>query len=583
MLGEIALLTGSGVFTECIDQALDVLRIGAGADACELFVLDVASGELLMMSCASRDIGAFCSQERFDLGSDYPGIVAREARPLATCDLARDTRFLRTGVPELGYRSFACVPVVRGEHVLGTLHLAWKDAAAPVERGMRLSQAAVPPIATGLLASFADLASRDGWATERKLKTLARRFRRAGSADIATIGLSTPSGDAMVARASTAGRDLWCEHLSTGCLADCPGTLADGRCEVHRGRHSDWPLPCQVLPREFGRIVGVPLFAGGAIQGAVFLGYRRDPPVPSTRHMPALLALARDVAPLIGRSPPRGSSYPSRDARPRGSADDRRLQLRCLGEFEVLVDGARVPRETFSRAKSAELLKVLALQRGRPLSRDALVERLWPGVDLASGAQRFHVAMHALRRAVEPPVQGRRWVHVCSREEGFALDLATCTLDLEEFRRLLGLSLRAELQERPVGEVISLLAEAIGLYRGDLFDGDPLAQRYAPEVAAYRDQYLEALIRLSRFASRQGAVERAISLLRRATEVDPLREDVHELLVRALWKAGRKLDARRQYDRCATLLMTEFGIEPAAGMQRLGELLDDSLAAVWRS
>jgi len=569
------MMSGSDSFLAGVDHALDVLRMGAGADASELFLLDSAESELLLTGCTGPDVATFCCQERFDLGRGYPGIVAARRSGLSSDRLQRDPRYLRRAVQALGYHTATAVPILRGERVLGTLHLAWKRPNPALDRAWRLLAAAAPLVATALAAGLAELTGGDGAvgeSSEQALCTQAERFRRLAGADEASVILFSADARGVGGCGSTGPIHLVCEKLATSGVEGCSHSDVMTRGVVLHGRRLSWPAACRTLPRGFARVIAVPLRDGSVDVGVAYVGWRKAPPGPSTRFLLPLRSLARNLAPEL-RPPSETTALPSVLA-PVTAAGTQHLRLQCFGPFTVFLDGTLVHRRTFSRSKSIDLLKMLILRRGRPISRDALVERLWPGAELEAGARSLHVAMHALRRAIEPEVAGRQWEHVLSRGDSFLIDLGSnCTLDLRDWRDLLASFHTATAAGEHVSERTPLLERAIGLYRGELFADDQDAEWCLADRQAYQNEFLEVLVRLSELYEGQGATDRSLSLLRRAVRVDPLREDLHRRLIMAFWQFGRLDEARRQYARCVEILRYEGGVQPSSETLNLGLLV----------
>lgn len=574
-LGRIAFLTGRGDFRTGFESALDVLRVGAGADACEFFVLGSHTGELLLTACVGGDSDAFCSRERFDLGAGFPGRVALTGVPLATRDLAHEASFLRPAVVARGYQSFACGPVARGGRPIGTIHLAWKRADADLERAARLLDAAGHAFATALFASYADvlLAHGDGVPPSADhLGDLARRFREVGGADAATVVLFDEAGGGIAGCGSAAAGHVVCRQLARAGAAGCSWLVDATRPALRRGERGTWPKPCRAVAPGYEQFVEIPLRVGGRTVGVVFLAHETAPLPPHTRHFGRLSALAHDVGARL--QPP--------DERPRASpvtvvAEGPRLRLQCLGPFSVYVNGRLVHPRDFVRARAIELLKFLVAQGGRAVSRDRLVEHLWPGSELATATRSLHVTMHALRRVIEPEVDGHRWAHIRTQEDRFLFDLSSsCFVDLFEFQSLVTQSHKAHSRGCPADEVMDLLDRAISLYRGDLFEDTPDAEWAAPLRRSLRDSYLDSILRLAELAGGRGSAEHAISLYRQASDMDPLREDVQRRLIRALWEAGRRREARTRYEQCADALRQALGIAPTIETRRLGEMMGRS-------
>ncbi len=576
VVGRIASQSGGGVFLTWLDYALDALRTGARADASELFLFDEAAGELLLAGCSGPDADAFCSLDRFPLGCGYPGIVATTRGALSTRDLLLDPRYLRTQVQALGYCAFVAVPLMRADRLFGTLHLAWKRPDAPLESSARLLWAATRVMATTLVAAQAELAGSLGQQPGESASTLrdqAERIRRFSGSDEVSIVTLDLDGKGVCGCGSTGADHLVCHRLAASSIGACPLTVDKSRGIVLVGPRTTWPIPCRhALPQGFSTVIEAVLRRGADAVGLVSVAWREAISGSATHLLAPLLSLGQSLVPAQ-RTAPATLNLPA-VLPPVTAAGTQRLHLQCFGPFTVYVDGILVHRRAFARAKAIDVLKILILHQGRPISRDALVERLWPDADLESGARSLHVAMHALRRAVEPEVQGRQWEHVLSRGDTFLIDLGSgCSLDLQAWNSLLRASQVAAAQGKSDAEVAALLDQAIALYQGDLFEDDLDAYWCLAEREAYRNQFLGALSRLAQISERTGAIERAVFLRRQAARVDPLLEDPQRALIETLLRSGRLVEARRHYREYAELARAELGPRLSAAMQELGSRL----------
>ena len=77
------------------------------------------------------------------------------------------------------------------------------------------------------------------------------------------------------------------------------------------------------------------------------------------------------------------------------------VAVEALGRFRVLREGVAVPRSAWRSRKARDLLKMLVARHGRPVSRDALIEALWPEEDPARCANRLSVALSTLRGVLD--------------------------------------------------------------------------------------------------------------------------------------------------------------------------------------
>src|SRR3954469_9558100 len=84
---------------------------------------------------------------------------------------------------------------------------------------------------------------------------------------------------------------------------------------------------------------------------------------------------------------------------PQGSAG-MDVSVRLLGGFEVVVDGRAVHPHHWRRRSASALVKLLALQPGRRLRREEVIDALWPDLLVDEAAPRLHKAAHYARSAL---------------------------------------------------------------------------------------------------------------------------------------------------------------------------------------
>ncbi|MFF4606478.1 BTAD domain-containing putative transcriptional regulator [Streptomyces sp. NPDC001339] len=251
---------------------------------------------------------------------------------------------------------------------------------------------------------------------------------------------------------------------------------------------------------------------------------------------------------------------------PTRTAHDPRPQLsfRVLGPVQTVTDGA----ETDIRPPlCAAVLAALLLRQGRPGSASALIEDVWGDAapPHALGALRTHVSR--LRRMLEPGRAARTPARILvSHGEGYALRLEPGALDLAEFDRLTDAAERARSAGRPQ-EARSLLDAALQLWRGEPLSGVP-----GPYAAAQRARLTER--RLAAVEARWEAELQldghaaAISPLQALADDHPLRERTQELLMTALYEAGRQAEALEVHARARRALRAA-GAVPGPRLERI--------------
>ena len=213
--------------------------------------------------------------------------------------------------------------------------------------------------------------------------------------------------------------------------------------------------------------------------------------------------------------------------------------------------------------KASELLVRLALEAGVLVRADRLVDDLWAagGVDTRRNTLQSKVAM--LRRALgDPPVIVERRRRLRARR-----------------RAVRGRCARRVGRHGNCGAVCSTPATTaapptcarrrLKLYRGDVLqaagDGD--------WVSPHRARLEEARMKLVeiQFSARLrlGDVGDVIGELEAAVATYPFQEGLWELLITALYRAGRQADALATYQRVRDQLADELGLDPGPQLQQL--------------
>lgn len=553
-----------------LDCAAELLRRTAAADDCEILLREPEGGDLILSVCQGRDREALHERTRFGLGVGFPGIAAETGRAVLTRHLDRDRRFLRRGVVRAGVTGFVTAPLWSEQGPVGCVSLAWRNGAARVGDGAELLQQAagvlMPAVRAGLLAAREAVdraADEAGAGRDACSRVCLEALVAAAGARGGTLALYHQSGAAGAALYSTAAPMDICADALDG-RARC-SLVAPGHGVALCGAREGWPSACRRLPQSVVAPVCLPLRLRDRLTGVVVLDRGPSPPTPPTRDLVPLLTMAREAAYRLAAT--------TETVTPASQAGEAVLEIRCLGRFEVLAHGRPLAPSAFARRKALALLKFLVLNAGNPVNRYALVEHLWPGVSEAVGTNRLHGVLHALRNAVEPSRQERRWEYVCGIHDCYYFNLESSHwIDMHAFRRYAAMGQDAARRGRS-GEAIRHLEAALELYRGDLFEDEPYADWCEVERSELRQRSVDLMRQLAELRVKGGDPERGLVWLRQALRADPLREDLHQMLIRTLLALGRRGEARGQYVTWVRLLREELGAEPLPETRALAPAL----------
>lgn len=235
------------------------------------------------------------------------------------------------------------------------------------------------------------------------------------------------------------------------------------------------------------------------------------------------------------------------------------LVIKTLGGFDVVVAGEAAPRSAWQSKVAREILWMLIATRGRPLTREALIDRLWPDDDLTKASNRLSVALSTIRRILDPEGKGLH-DHIVADRDSVRLSRANLAIDVEEFledarvgRRLLASGNR----ERG----LALLRSAENRYVGEFLEEEPYADWAISLREEARSEYMTVAAILAENATEEGDHDGASRRYLRMLERDPYNEPAHIGLITSMRLSGRHGTARRLYGNYV-IRMGELDVEP---------------------
>jgi predicted ATPase/DNA-binding SARP family transcriptional activator len=235
------------------------------------------------------------------------------------------------------------------------------------------------------------------------------------------------------------------------------------------------------------------------------------------------------------------------------------FQISVLGPVEVRRDGEPVP---VPGGKTSELLVRLALEAGVLVRTDRLVDDLWAADAVNTRRNTLQSKISKLRRAFGDPLV------IAAGDGGYRLAVEPSAVDaLAVLQHAVTAS--ALLDAGDDRGAADLSASALQLYRGDLLqaagDGD-----WAAPHRARLDEARMTLIE-TQFSARMrlGDAGDVIGELEAAVATHAYQEGLWELLITALYRAGRQADALATYQRVRSRLADDLGLAPGPRLQQL--------------
>lgn len=241
------------------------------------------------------------------------------------------------------------------------------------------------------------------------------------------------------------------------------------------------------------------------------------------------------------------------------------MLVATLGRFAVVRRGEPVALAAWQSRKARDLFKLLIARRGRPLTREAAVEALWPQQDSARPGtlgNRLSVALSTIRKVLDPDRAHSPDHYVAADSQSIALRLDHLSVDVVEFLDTARAAIATATAE-DLKAAQTRLHRARSLYAGDFLEDDPYEDWAVECREEARSAALMVLRLLARAAAEQGSDEMTCEHLGQLLELDPYDEDAWLALVAAQLRLHRHGEARRRYA-AYVRRMADLGIAPVA-------------------
>ncbi len=572
---------------QTIDQTLSFLIKLTGAQAGEVWLIEPGDRSVVFVGHQGSHRLAFTQITHFGPGEGFPGVILVTRQPVYTDRLPEQPFVLRSRLRHSGLQAYAGIPLTgAGGGLVGTIGVAFQEPRVDFGRALRLLGWVGTPL--GLKVD----------ATLTRLREVARaHFTRMVSEG--ELDLKRALGSLLAELVQLAGADGGELHLiGEGVVArhglpdsvTAPFGVGIEKLYGPRTGQAEPVWAWQTGGQSGGAWCWIPMLSERGTVGVVMLYYRAAKELPAESTLAVFEHFAAAVAESfltlrtclerthrVGGPVRLGAAAPAALAaradevgtNPDGAPAAVRLEIRCLGPFELTVNGRPVTPAMVPRKRALTLLKILLAHNGRPQSKEALIDLLWPGADPDTKASQFHVLVHELRALIEPGRRDQGWIYICNDGDRYYFNVqAEAFIDAREFSRLCEQGRQAEARA-DWDQALKAYEQAVQLYRGDYFEDEPYADWCWQQREHLRELCLEALSRLAEICRRAGRWEESISYLRRGLELDPVRESLHSELMYALWASGRRTEAIRQYEVCRRLLQEKFGLAPLPETQEL--------------
>lgn len=250
-----------------------------------------------------------------------------------------------------------------------------------------------------------------------------------------------------------------------------------------------------------------------------------------------------------------------------------RAEINVLGALEVAIDGVSVVP---TAAKPRQLLAMLAINVGRLVTTNALMEELWGDNAPRSATSTLQTyVMHVrrlIREALPDSEQDQARVILATRHTGYVLQFDPDVVDAERYYRLASAG-RAAGAAGDYVEAERLLSEALAAWRGpmlvDVVAG-PQLEIEAMRLAESRLADLTLRIDADLFLGRHHQLLGDLAAL---CARHPYMENFRAQYMLALYRCGRPGQALKVYHDMWATIRDHLGVDPSPRLRQLHQAM----------
>jgi DNA-binding SARP family transcriptional activator len=259
-----------------------------------------------------------------------------------------------------------------------------------------------------------------------------------------------------------------------------------------------------------------------------------------------------------------------------GSLDTERVHagVRLFGGVEIHGPAGST---SFAGAKQRAIAARLAVDAGRPVSAEQLVDSVW-GDDLpATVRASVQVHISQIRRALSEI--GLAEV-IVTKPSGYVLDIDPEAVDVRRFQRIAALARQAH-DRSEHAHALKLAEQAFELWRGQPLAGIGQAPFAESVTASLDDVRLDVVANATLDSIATGRHDAMLPLVETLVAEHPYREPLWASLARLLYAQGRQADALDRLTTLRRILLEELGLDPSPAVAELErQILDHDQALV---
>jgi LuxR family maltose regulon positive regulatory protein len=239
-----------------------------------------------------------------------------------------------------------------------------------------------------------------------------------------------------------------------------------------------------------------------------------------------------------------------------------RIRIKTLGNFNVLKNDVPIEDKKWQGNQPKRLLKAIIARGSLKVSKEIIMEDLWPESQPEPVENKFKVTLHRLRKVLEPKTDKTiGYTYIQLKDKFISLDKDLCYADADEFLSLYDKG-KIKGKSGDETEALSFYEAAAKLYQGDFLKEDLYESWTYIKREELRIKYIDLLYKTAQLYESRGGANKAIACYKKVIQSDPASENAYRRLMTLYSNRGMRSAALKTYEECKRALQTGLDTVP---------------------
>ncbi|MFE6074865.1 response regulator [Paenibacillus sp. NPDC057886] len=234
------------------------------------------------------------------------------------------------------------------------------------------------------------------------------------------------------------------------------------------------------------------------------------------------------------------------------------LLYHCLGAMQIRKPNGELEFLKWRTTKAKELFAYLLYHRGKVISKNALLELLWPELDERKGLANLQTSVNRIRSIWKSTV-GEGYVSIRFSQYGYVLESKQLRIDAEEWEQELRRLNPVSIELAPEHQRL------FDMYRANFYEEDNYVWAES-ERQRLKALWLQHAQQLGQFYCSHDMHSEALGVYHQIQKQDPLHEDSYLLLMNIYARLNDEDSVHKQYEFMVRILKQEAEADPSPGI-----------------